>query len=99
MLLPPDPRQLKIGRPAHLLRHDLSRPVSTYLGLSRPKSNFLNAPGSFPRRPHGSPINGTSFRFDKETNRTLDRTVNITQEFDADDTEICLACYRFVLTT
>src|SRR3954453_6170141 len=40
-------------------------------------------------------INAISFRFDKETNRTLARTVNITQEFDADDTEICLICYPF----
>jgi hypothetical protein len=28
-------------------------------------------------------INAISFRFDKETNRTLARTVNITQEFAA----------------
>src|SRR2546429_4760478 len=40
-------------------------------------------------------INALSFRFDKETNRTLARTVNITQEFSADDTEICLTCYPF----
>src|SRR5947207_15945407 len=40
-------------------------------------------------------INAISFRFDNETNRTLARTVNITQEFDATDTEICLACYPF----
>src|SRR2546423_15274180 len=40
-------------------------------------------------------INAISFRFDNETNRTLARTVNITQEFSADDTEICLACYLF----
>src|SRR3954469_1410093 len=40
-------------------------------------------------------INAISFRFDKETNRTLARTVNITQEFDSSDTEICLACYPF----
>src|SRR5436190_12042476 len=39
--------------------------------------------------------NAISFRFDNETNRTLARTVNITQEFDAEDTEICLACYPF----
>src|SRR3982751_372676 len=38
-------------------------------------------------------INAISFRFDKETNRTLARTVNITQEFAPTDTEICLACY------
>jgi hypothetical protein len=38
-------------------------------------------------------INAISFRFDKETNRTLARTANITQEFSADDTEICLVSY------
>src|SRR6266702_5430237 len=40
-------------------------------------------------------INAISFRIDEETNRTLARTVYITQEFDATDTEICLACYPF----
>src|SRR5438067_5615183 len=40
-------------------------------------------------------INAISFRFDKETNRTLARTAGITQEFSADDTEICLVCYPF----
>src|SRR5256885_2878175 len=40
-------------------------------------------------------INAISFRFDKETNRTLARTVNITQEFSADDTEVCLTCCPF----
>src|SRR2546423_9877375 len=40
-------------------------------------------------------INAISFRFDKETNRTLARTVNITQEFDASDTEVCFTCYPF----
>src|SRR5258705_9001305 len=38
-------------------------------------------------------INAISFRFDKETNRTLARTTTATQEFSADDTEICLASY------
>src|SRR5690349_5141170 len=38
-------------------------------------------------------INAISFRFDNETNRTLARTVSITQEFEADDTQICLACF------
>src|SRR6266699_3244594 len=38
-------------------------------------------------------INAISVRFDKETNRTLARTVNITQGFSADDTEICLESY------
>ena len=40
-----------------------------------------------------SALTAISFRFDKETNRTLARTENLTQEFDAADTEICLACY------
>lgn len=40
-------------------------------------------------------ITAVSFRFDKETNRTLARTVNFTQEFEADDTEIGLSCYPF----
>src|SRR5256885_14211700 len=44
-------------------------------------------------------INAISFRFDKETNRTLARTVNITQEFSADDTEVCLTCYPFETLT
>jgi hypothetical protein len=34
-----------------------------------------------------------SARFDKETNRTLARTVNATGEFDAADTEIIVPCY------
>ena len=38
-------------------------------------------------------ITAISIRFDKETNRTLARTVNFTQEFDACEFEICLACY------
>src|ERR1700704_2985222 len=38
-------------------------------------------------------INAISVRFDKETNRTLARTTTATQEFSADDTEICLVCY------
>ncbi len=38
-------------------------------------------------------INAISVRFDKETNRTLARTVATTQEFSADDTEICLESY------
>src|SRR6266550_7340701 len=40
-----------------------------------------------------SAINAISFRFDKETNRTLARTTTATQEFSADDTEICLESY------
>ena len=38
-------------------------------------------------------INAISVRLDKETNRTLARTAAATQEFSADDTEICLASY------
>src|SRR6266480_5193373 len=38
-------------------------------------------------------INAISVRFDKETNRTLARTTTATQEFSADDTEICLESY------
>src|SRR4051812_5931444 len=38
-------------------------------------------------------ISAVSFRFDKETNRTLARTVDSTYEFSADDTEILLPCY------
>src|SRR6266850_7298449 len=38
-------------------------------------------------------INAISVRFDKETNRTLARTTSATQEFSADDTEICPACF------
>ena len=38
-------------------------------------------------------INAISARFDKVTNRTLARTTTATQEFSADDAEICLASY------
>ena len=38
-------------------------------------------------------INAVSVRFDKETNRTLSRTANITEEFEADDAEIIVPCY------
>ena len=38
-------------------------------------------------------LEATSARFDKETNRTLARTENLTQEFDPADTEILAACY------
>src|SRR6266480_3794813 len=38
-------------------------------------------------------INAISVRFDKETNRTLARTTTATQEFSADNTEICLESY------
>ena len=38
-------------------------------------------------------INSVSARFDKETNRTLARTVSATFEFSADDLEISVPCY------
>jgi hypothetical protein len=38
-------------------------------------------------------LRAVSARFDKETNRTLARTVNATQEFDICDTEIIVPCY------
>jgi hypothetical protein len=38
-------------------------------------------------------IASISSRFDKETNRTLSRTVNTTFEFCSDDTEISVPCY------
>jgi hypothetical protein len=40
-----------------------------------------------------SAIKAVSGRFDKECNRTFERTVAATHEFDADGTEICPACY------
>ena len=40
-----------------------------------------------------SAIISLSGRFDKETNRTLARTVSATQEFPGNDTEILLVCY------
>ncbi len=40
-----------------------------------------------------SAIKAVSARFDKETHRTLARTENFQQEFDAADTEIIAACY------
>jgi hypothetical protein len=38
-------------------------------------------------------------RFDKETNRTLARTENFTQELDGHDTEILAACYPIEAVT
>src|SRR5216117_389703 len=38
-------------------------------------------------------IKAVSARFDKETNRTLARTVGVCQDFDASDTEILPSCY------
>lgn len=44
-------------------------------------------------------IASISSRFDKETNRTLARTVNATHEFCADDTEISVPCYLIETVT
>src|SRR5882762_10845902 len=38
-------------------------------------------------------IRAVSARFDKETNRTLARTVAVCQDFDATDTEILPSCF------
>src|SRR5438067_11584221 len=38
-------------------------------------------------------LRAVSARFDKETNRTLARTVNATEEFFADQAEIIVPCY------
>src|SRR4051812_47032727 len=38
-------------------------------------------------------ISGISSRFDKETNRTLSRTINAAFEYCLDDTEISVPCY------
>ena len=38
-------------------------------------------------------LTAVSVRFDRETNRTLTRTANITHEFDACETEIIPPCY------
>ncbi len=38
-------------------------------------------------------IAAISVRFDRECGRTLERTTGITQEFDADLTELCLSCF------
>ncbi len=44
-------------------------------------------------------INAMSARFDKETNRTLARTVSATFEFSADDAEISVPCYPIEAVT
>jgi hypothetical protein len=44
-------------------------------------------------------INAISSRFDKETNRTLSRTVNATFEFCSCDTEISVPCYPIETVT
>ena len=38
-------------------------------------------------------IKAISARFDKETNRTLTRTTSMTDEFDADQTEVGVSCF------
>ena len=38
-------------------------------------------------------IAAVSARFDRECNRTLARAVNVTQEFNAAEVEICASCY------
>ena len=44
-------------------------------------------------------IKGVSARFDKECNRTLARTVALTAEFPANDTEISVPCYPIETVT
>jgi hypothetical protein len=44
-------------------------------------------------------IKGLSQRFDKETNRTLARAVDLTTESDADETEIIPSCYPIETVT
>ncbi len=46
-----------------------------------------------------SAIQAISARFDKECRRTLARTVDATQEFNADETEIRVACYPLETVT
>ena len=46
-----------------------------------------------------SAIKAVSARFDKETNRTLARTVDATHEFSADETEILVPCYPIEAVT
>ena len=46
-----------------------------------------------------SAITAISTRFDKETNRTLARTENATEEFDAADTELAVSCYPIETVT
>jgi hypothetical protein len=46
-----------------------------------------------------SAIKAVSDRFDKECNRTFERTVAATHEFDAADTEICPVCYPIETVT
>jgi hypothetical protein len=44
-------------------------------------------------------INAYSAQFDKECNRTFARTVDATEEFDGDETEILAACYPIETVT
>ena len=46
-----------------------------------------------------SAIEAISARFDKETNRTLARTENATDEFDSGDTEVSVSCYPIETVT
>ena len=46
-----------------------------------------------------SAIEAISARFDKETNRTLARTENATDEFDAADTGLAVSCYPIETVT
>jgi uncharacterized phiE125 gp8 family phage protein len=46
-----------------------------------------------------SAIKAVSARFDKETNRTLARAIDITDEFFPDDTEIPVRCYPIETVT
>jgi hypothetical protein len=46
-----------------------------------------------------SAIQAVSARFDTETNRTLARTIDFRQEFDADTTEIIAACFPIETVT
>jgi hypothetical protein len=44
-------------------------------------------------------IKALTSRFDHETNRTLARTENATDEFDATDTELAVSCYPIEIVT
>jgi hypothetical protein len=62
---------------------------------SRPcprSSDVGGSPNSTPRSIHAN-IVAISARFDKETNRTLPRTIDFSQEFDPSDLEITASCY------
>jgi hypothetical protein len=44
-------------------------------------------------------LRAVTARFDRETNRTLARTVNVMDEFQADETEIRLSCFPLETVT